>query len=60
MCVCVFWLPGYSRYTQSLYNIFCIPYKVAKMECYFISKVLKCVYKFFLASIMNKHLLLAV
>ena len=38
----------------------CIPYKVAKVECYFISKVLKCIYKFFLASTMNKHLLLAI
>lgn len=34
--------------------------RLQKMECYFISKVLKCIYKFFLASIVNKHLLLAV
>lgn len=39
----------------------CVPYKIAKMECYyFISKVLKCIYKSFLASTMNKHLLLAI
>lgn len=37
-------------------SISCIPYQIAKMECYyFISKVLKCIYKFFLASFMNKR-----
>lgn len=61
VCMCSYYLVIIDIHIKAFAISSCIIYKIAKMECYyFISKVLKCIYKFFLASIMNKHLLLAI
>lgn len=60
-CVCSDYLVIIDIHIKAFTVSSCVPFKIAKMECYyFISKVLKCIYKFFLASIMNKHSLLAI
>lgn len=54
--MCSHYLVIIDMHIKAFTSISCIPYQIAKMECYyFISKVLKCIYKFFLASFMNKR-----
>lgn len=50
VCVCSDYLVIIDIHVKAFTISSCIPDEIAKMECsYFISKVLKCIYKFFLA-----------